>query len=178
MFFVRLYVCSLSRSLTYSIDQSFILMMMRSLVGNDIESKRWEFTLSQNHFRPLFLHCHDHFFHSLFSTNATRASFHSYTNYADARTHACLHRILIFLLPWEKKKHRGRLEENFSPFFIFFRSAVCLLEFLIFFSSATTTYYYHKRRQLLRYIYMYTLPSSLLLGDTRDVWELYRQRNW
>jgi hypothetical protein len=100
------------------------------------------------------------FFFSLFSTT-TRTSLHSNTNYAVARTDACLHRLLIFFAS-VRKRNIKRLEKTF--FFILFRSTVCFLEFLLSFSSTTTTttirYYYHKRRQLLQYIYIIVIIVS------------------
>ena len=135
MFFVRLYVRLLSRSLTYSIDQSFILlMMMRSLVGNDIESKRWEFTLSQNHFRP--------YFYIVMTTSSILCSLlmllarlfiamltmltHEHTRISAQNSH--------FFASVRKKRTNRETRRNFLSFFIFFRSAVCFLEFLIFLS--------------------------------------------
>ncbi len=136
-------------SFVCSIDQSFILViMMRSLVGNDIENKRQKFTLSQNHFRPFFILSWPFLLLLLLlfylcSLLLLALLFIAITNSADARAYACLHRALIFFAS-VKKSNIEKLEETF--FFIFFRSAVCFLEFSLSFSSITTTkYYYHKR---------------------------------
>lgn len=79
---------------------------MISLVGNDIENKRWEFTLSQNHFRPFFYIVMATSLFFLCSLRLLRALLLIAILTMLTHEHACLHRVLIFFCFREKKKHR------------------------------------------------------------------------